>query len=196
MGRDIPELGHHEQSLRTLGSAFGWCLGLIILFPGQLFGLLTDITNDPSKVVEKYLSLDKRGARLNALSYEVLKPYTAWGEEPVWGQVVVISKYAVADDVNNWEIVSPVEAVIPVTYQVVGVVQWEAATFLSEVRKEVIHIRIKAVDNRWKIVSPPFPPHVGRKRLIDYVRDAQVNEGSKAREEKLRQLREALEQAE
>ena len=167
----------------------------MFLSPGQLFGLTNDITNDPSKVVEKYLSLDKRGARLHALSYEVLKPYAAWGEEPVWGQVVVISEYVVAKDVDTWQIVSPVETLIPVTFQVVGVIQWEAATFLTEVREEVIHIRIKAVDNRWKIVSPQFPPHVGRKRLIDYVRDAQVKENSEMRGEKLRLLREALEQA-
>ena len=195
MGRAVTGLGHTEQSFQEWGSGIGRCFGLILLFSGQVFGLSTDITNDPSKVVEKYLSLDKRGARLDALSYEVLKPYTAWGEEPVWGQVVVISNYSVADDVDTWEIVSPVEAVIPVTYQLLGVVQWEAATFLTEVREEIIHIRIKAVDSRWKIVSPPFPPHVGRKRLIDYVRDAQVNEGSAAREERLRQLREALERA-
>ena len=81
------------------------------------------------------------------------------------------------------------------TYQIVGVIQWEAATFLREVREETIPIRIKAVDNRWKIVSPQFPPHVGRKRLIDFVRDAQVNEGRERRVERLQFLREALEQA-
>jgi len=191
----VHRIRHERKRLRKPKSAIGWCVGLIFLFPGQLFGLTNDITNDPSKVVEKYLSLDKRGARLNALSYEVLKPYTAWGEEPVWGQVVVISEYTVAKDVDKWEIVSPVEAVIPVTYQNVGVIQWEAATFLTEIREETIHIRIKAVDNRWKMVSPQFPPHVGRKRLIDFVRDAQVNEGGKRRVERLQLLREALEQA-
>ncbi|MEC4673971.1 MAG: hypothetical protein VST68_07255 [Nitrospirota bacterium] len=195
MDKVVHRLKHEGHPLRKQQTAIGWCVGFMFLFPGQLFGLTNDLTNDPSKVVEKYLSLDKRGARLNALSYEVLKPYTAWGEEPVWGQVVVISKYTVVGDVDRWEIVSPVEAVIPVTYQIVGVIQWEAATFLTEVREETIPIRIKAVDNRWKIVSPQFPPHVGRKRLIDFVRDAQVNEGRERRVERLQFLREALEQA-
>lgn len=195
MGKAVHTLEQGGRCLRNRASAFRWCLGLVFLFPSQLLGLTSDITNDPSKIVEKYLSLDKRGARLQAHSYEVLKPYIAWGEEPAWGQVVVISEYSVAKDVDTWEIVSSVEAVIPVTYHVVGVIQWEAATFLTEVREEVIHIRIKAVDNRWKIVSPPFPPHAGRNRLIDFVRDARVNEGSENRKEKLQLLREALEQA-
>ena len=168
---------------------------MLLVFPSALLGLTTDLTNDPAKVVEKYLSLDKRGARLNALSYEALRPYTAWGEEPAWGQVVVIAKYEVAQNVKDWEVVSPVEAVIPVTYQVIGVIQWEAVTFLKEVREEVLHFRIKAVDNQWKIVSPPFPPHVGRKRLIDFVREKQVSEDGVSRGEKLHYLREALEQA-
>jgi len=182
--------GHRWQEFMI-----GWFVGLLCLFPGHLTGLSTDITNDPSKVVEKYVSLDKRGARLNALSYEVLKPYTAWGDEPVWGQVVVISDYVVPADVNLWKIVSPVEAIIPVAFQVVGVVHWEAATFLTEIREEVIPIRIKAVNSRWKIVSPPFPPHVGKKRLIDFVKEAQVKESSERHGEKLRLLRVALERA-
>ena len=186
---------YHAPGLLALGSTIGLWVGVMVLFAGQVYGLSTDLTNDPSKVVEKYLSLDKRGARLTAMSYEALKPYTAWGEEPVWGQVVVISEFVVPEDVDMWEIISSVEAVIPVTYQLVGVVQWEAATFLAEEREEIIHIRIKAVDNRWKIVSPPFPPHVGRKRLIDFVKDAQVKESNEVREEKLRLLQEALKQA-
>ena len=183
----------HKRDL--IGSVMYLVGGLLLLASSPVFGLSTDITNDPSKVVEKYLSLDKRGARLNALSYEALKPYTDWGEEPAWGQVVVITRYLVPKDVERWEVISPVEAVIPVTYHLVGVVHWEAATFLSEIREETIPIRIKAVDSQWKIISPPFPPHVGRKRLMDFVKDAQASKPTKEQGQKLKRLREALEKA-
>ena len=85
-------------------------------------GLTGDLTNDPAGVIEKYLSLDQRGARLTAQSYEAVAPYVAWKEEPVWEQLVVIRDYAVDDDVTQWDIVSGTEALIPVTFQVLGVV--------------------------------------------------------------------------
>ena len=73
-----------------------------LLSPSNLFGLTGDLTNDPVKVIEKYLSLDQRGARLEARTSEVLKPYIAWTEEPAWGQVVVISDYTVAQDLARF----------------------------------------------------------------------------------------------
>lgn len=156
------------------------------------FALTGDLTNDPADIVKKYLSLDKRGARLEALSYETVRPYVAWEDEPPWGQVVVILEYTVSDDVREWEIVSSTEAVIPVTFQVVGVMHWESATFLPERREETVLVRVRAVLNRWKITEPMFPPHVGRKRLIDFVRNAILEEKNKERKEVLQRLRTSL----
>ncbi len=170
--------------------------GLVFLLPpSKLFGLTGDLTNDPSKVIEKYLSLDKRGARLEAGTSEVLKPYIAWTEEPAWGQVVVISDYTVTQDATQWEIFSYLEAVIPVTFQVLGLMQWETATFLADPRTEELSIRIRAVENRWRIVDPLFPPHVGRKRLINFVRQALLNETNEVRIETLQRLKKSLERA-
>jgi len=166
-----------------------------LLSPSNLFGLTGDLTNDPVKVIEKYLSLDQRGARLEAGTSEVLKPYIAWTEEPAWGQVVVISDYTVAQDTTQWEIFSYLEAVIPVTFQILGFMQWETATFLADPRTEELSIRIRAVENRWRIVDPLFPPHVGRKRLINFVRQALLNETNEVRIETLQRLKESLERA-
>ena len=163
------------------------------LLPLPVLSLTGDLTNDPAKVIKKYLSLDKRGARLTAHSYEVVKPYVAWEkEEPVWERFVVILEYSVIDDVTQWEIVSSTEALIPVTFQVFGVVHLETATFLPEPKEEVFFIRIRAVDNHWKMVSPTFPPHVGRKRLADFVKETMLHEDNKDRVETLRRLREDL----
>ncbi len=163
------------------------------LFPVSALTLTGDLTNDPAKVIKKYLSLDQRGARLAAHSYEAVRPYVAWDrEEPAWKRFVVIRTYSVSDDVTQWTIVSSTEALIPVTFQVLGVVHMETATFVPEPREEQFSIRIRAVGNHWKMVSPVFPPHVGRSRLADFVKDSMLRETNDDRARTLRRLRDDL----
>ena len=161
----------------------------------HVLALTSDLTNDPVNIVKKYFSLDKRGARLHALSYEALRPYIAWGKEPSWGQVVVILDYTVSDDANEWEIVSHTEAVIPVTFQVAGIMYWKTATFLPERRVETVLVRVQAVLNHWRMTAPMFPPHVGRKRLINFVRKTMLEETNEERKGVLQRLRASLENA-
>lgn len=163
------------------------------VFPLSVLSLTSDLTNDPAKVVDKYLSLDKRGVRLTAQTYESVKPYVAWEqEEPVWNRFVVIRDYSISDDVTQWDVVSSTEAFIPVTFQVLGVVHVETATFVPGPREQVLSVHIRAVDHRWKLVGPVFPPHVGRQRLADFVKDSMLHEDDADRAETLRRLREAL----
>ncbi len=151
------------------------------------------ITEDPTKLLEKYLSLDKKGARLEAYSTEVLKPFVAWREEPVWGQVVVISDYQVIEDVTQWEIISSMEAKIPVVYQVLGTMHWESVTFFAEPSQEIQLFHIKAVQDRWQIVAPQLPPHVGRQRMVDFVRWAGLHELNIERKARFANLKTQLE---
>ena len=189
-------LWDYRTSIPTTVLAFVLvCTLSTIVCSSQAFGLTGDLINDPADIVKKYLSLDKRGARLLALSYETVRPYVEWEEEPSWGQVVVILGYTVNDDVREWEIVSSTEAVIPVTFQIVGVMHWEAATFLPERREETVWVRVRAVLNRWRITAPMFPPHVGRKRLIDFVRQAILEETNEKRKVVLERLRTSLKDA-
>ena len=167
----------------------------MISSPHATLALTGDITNDPAQLIEKYLSLDKRGARLEAYSFEVLSPYIDWREEPSWGRIVVISKYKVIDDVSQWEIINSLEALIPVTFEVVGTMHWGTATFLPESRVELEHFHVKAVQNRWRIIAPQLPPHVGKRRLIEYVRLEGLEENDAARKAALQQLQKELEQA-
>lgn len=163
------------------------------VFPLSVLSLTNDLTNDPAKVLNKYLSLDKRGVRLTAHSYESVKSYVAWEqEEPVWKQFVVIRNYSVSDDVTQWDVVSSTEAFIPVTFQVLGVVHVETATFVPGPREQVLSVHIRAVDNHWKLVGPVFPPHVSRQRLADFVKDAMFHEDNADRVDTLRRLREDL----
>jgi hypothetical protein len=176
-----------------MAARFNILLGLMMLLAPQSTSALTgDITQDPSKIVEKYVSLDSRGARLEARSFEVLRPYINWNEEPAWGSIVVISDYQVIEDVTQWNIINKLETFIPVTYQVVGYMNWVTASFYPESTKETQQFHIKEFENQWRIVAPLIRPHVGKNRLLDYVRLERLNEESEERKAILRRLEEQL----
>lgn len=134
------------------------------------------IREDPTKVLRKYLSLDKKGSRLEASSWQVVEPYVDWKEKFAWGKVVVISKFHIVDDVTQWEIVNGLEAKIPVVFDVLGTMYWESVTFVVDPHQESYLFHIKAVYDRWQIVHPQLPPHVGRQRLMDFVRSTELIE--------------------
>ncbi len=144
--------------------------------PDRSFAFNRHIKEDPVNVLNKYLSLDKKGARLEADSWQVVTPYVHWGEDIVWGQVVVISEFHVVEDVRKWEIISGLEAKIPVVFDVVGTMLWESVTFVPDPHQETYLFHVKAVYDRWQIVHPQLPPHVGRQRMMDFVRWAELSE--------------------
>ena len=151
-------------------------IGVVIGSATSLNAFNRHITEDPTKVLHKYLSLDKKGSRLEASSWQVVAPYVDWKEEPAWGHVVVISQFHIVDDVTQWEIVNGLEAKIPVVFDVLGTMHWESVTFVSDPHQETYLFHIKAVYDRWQIVHPQLPPHVGRQRMMDFVRWAELSE--------------------
>lgn len=166
---------------------------MVHFYVGSGEAFIGHITEDPTKILEKFLSLDKKGARLEANSIEVLRPFVGWKEEPVWGQVVVISGYQVVEDVKQWEIIDNMEAKIPVIYEVLGTMHWESVTFVPETRQEVQFFHIKAVHDRWQIIAPQLPPHVGRQRIVDFVRWADLQESDPEKKARFTALRNQLE---
>jgi len=157
----------------------------------QTYGLL----RDPVEVVKKYVSLDQRGIRLESISWETIRPYVNWKEEPSWGHVMVTASYKIVDDIKQWEVISMMEVLIPVEYQVLGAVYWEAPGFLPEKQIERVKFRVKAVGGRWRIIEPLLPPHVGQKRMINYVRQAMLQELEPSRLAILTALRDELQKA-
>ncbi len=151
--------------------------------------------HSPAELVRKYFALDQKGARLDSLSFEALAPYTAWREEPAWGRVLVIRGFTVPDHYSKWEIVDRLEVVVPVTFQVLGAVYLDTASFMPEPGTEEIRVRLKAVNSRWKIVEPVLPPHVGQKRMINFVREAWVKETDPTKRDRLAALQEELRKA-
>jgi hypothetical protein len=159
---------------------------------GDGLAITGDIRKDPSSVVKAYLSLDAKGARLDALSYETLKPYTNWTQEISWGIVEVIDGYEVAESVKTWTVISPTEVLIPVNYKILGTAEWEEVIFTPLVRVEHTVFRVKVIGDRWRIMDPVLPPHVGLKRMVNFVRMSMLQETDTAKQAQLTRLYEDL----
>src|SRR5689334_13106199 len=153
------------------------------------------LSHSPTEIVKKYFELDQKGAKLDSLSFESLAPYRSWDSEPAWGKVIVIRAFSVAEHYRDWEVVNRLEVVIPVTFQVIGAVYLETAGFLPEASVEEIRVRVKSVKNRWRIIEPVLPPHVGQKRMINFVREALVKETEPTKRESLAALQSDLRKA-
>ena len=177
----------------VLLEALLWILGILAVGANSSQAVIGHITEDPTKVLQKYLDLDKKGVRLEAHSWQVVSPFVAWEEEPVWGHVVVISQFEVVEDVSQWKILGSLEAKIPVVFKVLGTMYWESATFVADLHSEFQFFHIKAVQDRWQIRGPQLPPHVGRQRMIDFVRWTELNEPEPVRKELFESLKRQLE---
>jgi hypothetical protein len=167
----------------------------LVLSAGDGLAQTGSLTHSPSDVVKRYLALDYKGARLDAISVETVTSYTSWNEEPVWGHVVVTRGFVVAEQYRQWEVIDSLEVVIPVTFQVIGSVYLETAGFVQEVETEEVRFRVKAVKKRWRIVEPMLPPHVGLKRMVNLVREAWMKETDPAKRDRLRALQDELRKA-
>jgi len=150
------------------------------------------LDHPPTEIVKRYVTLDQKGVRLDAMSFETLLPYINWREEPVWGRVVIVQDVVVPDDYRHWDVVDRLEVVIPVTFRVLGAVSLDTATFVPEERTEEVRFRVKAVRSRWRIVEPVIPPHVGLKRMQNFVREAELKEPDAGKRGILAALGEAL----
>ena len=135
------------------------------------------VTRSPAEIVKNYVRLDMKGARLDAMSFDALRPYIEWNEEPAWRSVVVIQDVDVPEDYRKWEIINNLEVVIPVTFHVRGSVHFDTAVFVPEEKTEEVRFHVKGVRNEWwRIVAPMVPPHIGLKRMLNFVREAELHE--------------------
>jgi hypothetical protein len=169
-----------------------WLLVAGVFWGGEGKAQSGALNKSPTELLKKYLTLDLHGARLEPLSYEAIKPYVAWKEEPAWGQVVVVSGYEVPEDIKRWQVINNLDVIIPVAFRVLGTVDLSNATFAEEPHVQEVRFHVKAVGGLWRIVEPILPPHVGQKRMVNYVRQALSEEREPSQAEKLTTLREVL----
>jgi hypothetical protein len=161
----------------------------------EVFAQTGALAHPPTDILKKYFELDQKGAKLDALSFEALAPYRDWQEEPAWGRIVVIRGFSVEEHHRHWEVVNRLEVLIPVRFEVIGSVYLETAAFVPESSVEEVRVRVKSVNNRWRIIEPVLPPHVGQKRMINFVREALVKESEPAKRDALAALQDELRKA-
>lgn len=198
MGRDIA----FQQSgprRRTAPAWKAWVMTVVVLscpaFVGNAVGQSNSIRHSPAEVVQKYLMLDNKGARLDAGSFDTLAPYVGWKEEPSWGKIVVINGFSVPDDYRKWDIINSLEVIIPVEFRILGAVYLETAGFVADPSVEQVRVRVKAMNNRWRIIDPMLPPHVGQRRMMNFVREAMQEETEETRRASLAALQNELRKA-
>lgn len=153
------------------------------------------LDHSPAEIVKRYVLLDQKGARLDAMSFDVLAPYINWKEEPAWGRVVVILEADVPEDYRKWEIINKLEVVIPVIFRVLGSVYFETAAFVPEEKTEEVRFHVEAVRSKWRIVDPVITPHIGLKRMLNFVREAEIHEQDATRRSALAALGDSLRKA-
>ena len=198
MGRAI---GFQQSGPRrhTAPAWTAWVVTALVLscpaFVGNAVGQSNSIRHSPAEVVQKYLMLDNKGARLDAGSLDTLAPYVGWKEEPSWGKIVVIDGFSVPDDYRKWDIVNSLEVIIPVEFRILGAVYLETAGFVSDPSVEQVRVRVKAMNNRWRIIDPMLPPHVGQRRMMNFVRQAMQEETEETRRASLAALQNELRKA-
>ena len=141
------------------------------------FAQTNAITHSPAKVVEKYFALDNKGVASMRLPLSAVANLVEWKEEPVWGKVIVINGFTVPDDFRKWEIVNRLEVWFPVEFQVLGSCIWIRPVLCRNRgrNRRGFASECKGGD-RWKIVEPILPPHVGQKRVLNFVRQALFEE--------------------
>jgi hypothetical protein len=184
------------RSIINVASSVVAILALLVMLAGMeltsVWAQTGGLSHSPAEIVKKYFELDQKGAKLDSMSFDTLAPYRGWDTEPVWGKVIVIRGFAVAEHHRDWEVVNRLEVVIPVTFEVLGSVYLETAGSLPEASVEEIRVRVKSVKNRWRIIEPVLPPHVGQKRMINFVKEAWVKETEPAKRESLAALQSEL----
>jgi hypothetical protein len=60
---------------------------------------------------------------------------------------------------------------------------------------EQVRVRVKVLNSRWRIIDPMFPPHVGQRRMMNFVRQAMQEETAETRRASLAALQNELRKA-
>ena len=170
-------------------------LAAVILTTSHALAQSGSTDHPPTDIIKRYVLLDQKGARLDAMSFDTLAPYVDWREEPTWGRVVVIQEATIPEDHRQWTVINKLEVIIPVTFRVVGSVYLETAAFVPDETVEEVRFHVKARYGKWKIVEPVIPPHVGVKRMLNFVREAQQQEADGGKRAALVALEESLRKA-
>ncbi len=184
-----------DGRIQSLGRRSVLAVVALLSLGGEALGQSGASSHPPTDILRRYVALDQRGARLDAASFETLAPYIDWRQEPAWGRVVVVQDATIPEDYRQWQIIDKLEVIIPVTFRVLGSVYLETGVFVPEDTEEEVRFRVRVLKAKWRIIEPVIPPHVGLKRMINFVREAQLQETDETRRSTLIALEAALKKA-
>lgn len=179
----------------TLGGWATLALAAVLGVAGDAWAQSGGSSHPPTDILRRYVTLDQRGARLDAASFETIAPYIDWRQEPAWGRVIVVQEATIPEDYRQWQIISKLEVVIPVTFRVLGSVYLETGAFVTDDTVEEVRFRVSIRQGKWRIIEPVIPPHVGLKRMINFVREAQLQEADETKRSTLVALEASLRKA-
>ena len=137
----------------------------IALLPSCATVKISQGERDAIKVLQRYLALDRSGARVDDKRYHSAAALTQWQEEPDWDLIVVISGSAISRPQSNGGTTSArvkfvVEGVIDVdAFYPVTALPPELADRVDPV--ETVEFLVSPSKDGWKIVTPQLPPHIG-----------------------------------
>lgn len=137
----------------------------IALLPSCATVKISQTERDALKVLQRYLALDRSGARVDDSRYHSAAALTQWQEEPNWDIILVISGSAISRPQSNGDTTS-----IRVSFAVEGVIA--ADTFYPVTAlpgeltdrvnpQEIVEFVMSPSTNGWKIASPQIAPHIG-----------------------------------
>lgn len=137
----------------------------ILLSPSCATARLTHDERDALKTLNRYLSLDRTGARLDQKRYGDMMVLVTWPEEPGWDSFVVISGSTIGrPQLTNGKIASRVR------YTVEGIMEGDTFHPIRTLDAEMAsrfaigqpaEFVLTRDSGGWKIESPQLPPHVG-----------------------------------
>lgn len=116
------------------------------------------------QVLQRYLELDRGGARLDSARYHLIAELDTWEDEPGWDQAVVVTGWAIGRPQVSGDTLS-----VRVRYDVEGLLELDrftrmaeaadAATVLNENAEATFVLTLR--EGKWRIESPLLPPHIG-----------------------------------
>jgi hypothetical protein len=110
---------------------------------------------DPMAVVRAFCRADGEGARLRARSWRRIAALVAWPLEPAWDRVVLISGYQLSTPRGNGDAVE-----MDVEFTVTGEIRPGRILTVQRLDPVTFTLVRDPHGDRWRILGPPYPPHV------------------------------------
>jgi len=133
--------------------------------------------SSPKAVVDRYCSLDFRGARLSSEGFPSIGSLYTWEVEPGWDEAVVVKRFFI----KSYKIEGQ-RAAVRVQYLRLGTLGETFEPFETSKQSEDITFNLIKQKGSWQITSPVIPPHVSPEAAIDNIEEIIQNEGEQSRQ--------------